>query len=102
MNKKEMIRFEMEEQYVPEKIHYLWIKKIDLQTINKVHLFLNSIDNDFPIEYAALKAIAYFEEPNGDIYNSGSSIAVGYDKIYCNNIYGTTCILSIKDILKML
>lgn len=102
MNKKDMIRLAFEEMHVPEKKHYLWIKRNTLNTIKKVNIFLNSIDNDYRIQYATITDMAYFEEPNGEVYHSGSYIAVSETCVYSNNIYGTTCILSIKDILKEL
>jgi hypothetical protein len=46
--------------------------------------------------------VAYFEEPNGEVYPSGSYIAVSDTCVYANNLYGTTCRLPIKDILKEL
>ena len=97
-----MIRLQFEEMHVPEKKHYLWIKRNTLNTIKKLNIFLNSIDNDYRIEYATITDVAYFEEPNGEVYPSGSYIAVSDTCVYANNLYGTTCRLPIKDILKEL
>jgi hypothetical protein len=102
MNKKDMIRLAFEEMHVPEKKHYLWMNKNTLNTIKNVNIFLNSIENDYRIEYATITDVAYFEEPNGEVYPSGSYIAVSDTCVYANNLYGTTCRLPIKDILKEL
>lgn len=101
MNTKNMIRLQFEELHT-EKKHYLWIEKNTINTIQKVNLYLNSIENDYRIEYATISDLAYFEEPNGDVYTSGSAIAISDTCVYANNLYGTTCMLPIKDILKEL
>jgi len=78
------------------------MNKNTLNTIKNVNIFLNSIENDYRIEYATITDVAYFEEPNGEVYPSGSYIAVSDTCVYANNLYGTTCRLPIKDILKEL